>query len=115
MTKTKYQSANSFKFNPARHAYRNNAPSETVPNQSFTIVEILQKFTRGIDPMLTKNGSYEFEGDQGIDMLDENIDIIDSLDDITQATNLLNAIQDRVQVLRKEKEEAEKLKENSAS
>nr|QJB19624.1 MAG: hypothetical protein [Microvirus sp.] len=38
-------------------------PSQTQPDESYSVREILEKFTRGVDPMLTKLGDYDIEED----------------------------------------------------
>jgi hypothetical protein len=116
--KAKYQTWNNFRFNLKKHGSANNLPSETVPNQSFTIEEILNKFTRGIDPMLTKNGNYEFEGDVSDEVLNENIDMLEGIESLEEAEFMLDSIRDRVTVLKRQKAEraaAEKQQADSAS
>lgn len=44
-----------FKYNPQLHSIKVEGESLTVPDESFTIQEILEQFTRGVDPMLTRN------------------------------------------------------------
>lgn len=83
------------------HKQKFSEPSQTVPDQSYSIKEILEKFTRGIDPMLTKIGSYEFENDEGEEELD-NLDSLE-LDDLTS----IDIATDRLMDL-KRKEEAYK-------
>lgn len=114
--KAKYKTPNNWKFDIRKHAWRNTQPSETVPNQSYTIEEILNKFTRGIDPMLTKNGTYEYEGDVSDDVLNENIDMLNGIEDIQEAEFMLKAIKERHEFLKAERKrlEDEKTAINSA-
>lgn len=48
-----------FTFIPGVHSSETVGPSLTVPDQSYSIREILEKFSRGIDPYLTKLPSYD--------------------------------------------------------
>lgn len=111
--KRKYQTQNNFRFDIKKHSEKNTAPSETIPNQSFTIEEILNRFTRGIDPMLTKQGSYEFEGDVSDDVLNENVDMLSGIEDIEEANYMMKVIKDRISELKTEAKRKEA--ENSAT
>lgn len=37
------------------------SPSMTVPDETFTVKEILARFTRGLDPMITRISDYDNE------------------------------------------------------
>lgn len=78
------------------HTEVNKMPSLTVPDAGYTIKEILQKFSKGIDPMLTKLGEYEFENGKGIESLeDENDFEFDDLTSVDSAMEELRAIEFR--------------------
>lgn len=63
----------------------NTGLSLTIPGQSYTVREILEKFTRGLAPRVSKNGV--FEEDPSFD----TIDATQSPDfDLTDATTLLH-------------------------
>ena len=60
----------------------NNEKSLTVPDQSFTIREILERFTSGIAPPISRQAEYDDEEY----LIDENIDFEENIVDITEAT-----------------------------
>lgn len=53
---------NRYNFDPkAKHVFEksNTAPTETVPDQSYTISEIINRFTGGILPNIQRNVSFD--------------------------------------------------------
>lgn len=70
-------------FEPKDHpGEKNDLPSLTVPDQSFTIAEILEKHTQGIPLGILKQGSYS--GTEDFDDFDEtrrpDFDLVDAQD-----------------------------------
>lgn len=77
----------------------------TVPDDSFTISEILEKFTRGVDPLLTRNPI-----DMGEAELDDTLIQFNDLTDIDQAKEYLEMINEKKDLLNKKVKELEKAK-----
>ena len=97
------QRATSFKFNIKKHGELNTEPSQTVPDDSYTVKDILSRFTRGIDPMLTRMGQYD--GDQN-ENLDDDSFVVNPIQDINDLTD----IDDLEEFLRVTKKNEELLK-----
>lgn len=84
----KRQRQNNFKFNPNKHGEINTKPSVTVPDDSYTIKDILTRFTRGIDPMLTRMGEYEKEQSSSLDEAEFELNPIRQVEDLTDISEL---------------------------
>jgi hypothetical protein len=78
----------------------NTMPSLTVPDLSMSIKDILLKFSRGADPMLTKNGKYEFENNE-IEALDQDEFDMSDLTSIDDAQNELLAMEEQKTAINK--------------
>lgn len=89
--KPKFQTWWNFKFNIQKHAQRTTDVSLTVPDMSFSLRDILTKFSRGVDPMLTKLGDYEFDTEPD-DAIFENESI--EYDDLTGTDDAILRLQD---------------------
>lgn len=97
------QHIQNFKFQK-KHTTTVLGASQTVPNEAFTVKEILERFTRGVDPMLTRIGDYDNEvtGNE----LDEDVFVtnpfrtIDDLTDLEQAQQFLSHAQQRTKELK---------------
>lgn len=100
---------NGYKPNPANYE-RFEQASLTLPNEALSITDILNKWTHGIDPMLTKNPAYSDEAD--IDDIDlesvQRMDITDKGEAMQKASNVINRAKE---AQKREKEEADKKKE----
>lgn len=81
-----------FKFIPGVHSKSTVGPSLTVPDQSYTIREILEKFTRGIDPYLTKLPSYDDDDITVDDDLLPDRSPDSDLSDIDRAVEYVDAV-----------------------
>lgn len=77
-----------FKFNPIVHAQSFVMPSQTVPDDSYTIKDILTRFTRGIDPMLTRLGEYDGELNSSIEEEEFTVNPIRQIEDLTDIQEL---------------------------
>jgi hypothetical protein len=82
MKNVQRQRVSNFKFDIRKHGKLITEPSQTVPDDSYTVKDILTRFTRGIDPMLTRLGQYDQE------------DVNESLEEEQFKVNPLNAIED---------------------
>lgn len=89
-TRKKFVTPFNFEFDSNTHAETVQGISMTVPDMNMSLQEILQKFTRGSDPMLTKLGKYEFQGDEGIDTIDDDFDF----SDLTSIDDAIKSIED---------------------
>lgn len=94
-------------------------PSMTVPDDSYTVQDILERFTRGIDPMLTRNGSFDSE-DHNSSLEDGEFDInpvhlVQDLTDVDDMKEFLKNTEIAKKLLLKKIEESKKAAENSAS
>jgi hypothetical protein len=92
--------------------------SQTVPDDSYSIKDILTRFTRGIDPMLTKLGEYDNE-EMNSTLSDTEFDInplrtIEDLTDIGAMEEFLKRTEMNKRILIKRIEEEKKKAENSA-
>lgn len=84
-----YENRTHYNFNLTKHDMEyNNGPSLTVPDQAFTVKEVLEKYTNGVLPDLTKNGSYP-DTEPSFDDTDP---IQDPAFDLADATQLLQEI-----------------------
>lgn len=63
----KYKTWYNYKLNK-EGMEKNGLPSETIPGQSYTIRELLEKFTHGVSPAVAKIPTYD--PDQGFDDVD---------------------------------------------
>ena len=79
------QRATSFKFDIKKHGQLITDPSQTVPDDSYTIKDILTRFTRGIDPMLTRMG--EYDGDL-TDTLEDESFVINPIRQVSDLTDI---------------------------
>lgn len=92
----------------------NDDPSETIPDQSYSIPEIMEKFTRGIDPMISRTGQYPeieatFESDLGY--IPPEFDLTDI--PVETLEENLTRLKTEVKRRKAEKIEAEKKPEHS--
>jgi len=89
----KHITQNNFKYNPLKHGYTEKLPSLTVPDESYSVKEILQKFTRGIDPMLTLIPDYDNE-ELNDDLSEEQFTVspIRTITDLTDIGEIENFI-----------------------
>jgi|WetSurSiteA1Bulk_404760.scaffolds.fasta_scaffold92420_1 hypothetical protein len=115
----KRQTQYNFRFNPKIHAENNTLPSVTVPDESFSIKDILHKFTRGIDPMLTRMGDYDNENCTS-DLEDTAFTVnpirnVTDLTDIGEIEEFVKTTKKNEKVLLKRIEELKKSAENSAT
>lgn len=110
--KQKYTITNqrNFVFIPDKHLETVGGVSETVPDQSFTIQQILEKFTRGVDPMLTRNPS--FEDDVNID---DDVISINDLTDLDEAEEFINEIEEKKKAVKEMRKKSEKGDKNSVT
>lgn len=90
--------------------YKTEGESLTIPDQSFTIEEILERFTRGIDPMLTKNPIWE--DDVNFDDLPANYN--PDLADIDDAKNFIEEVETKKKKVKELKIQQEKDKDKKA-
>lgn len=67
----------------------NEEPSITIPDESFTVKEILERFTTGMPLSLSKQPIYDSEA--SFDDIDETRDPAFDLADATLARDLMNA------------------------
>lgn len=79
-------------------------PSQTVPDDSYSVKDILQRFTRGIDPMLTRIGQYDSEESEPLDLNDTQFELnpirqIEDLTDITELQMFLDRTEQNKQIL----------------
>lgn len=79
----------------SRYVKRYTQASQTVPDDSYTVKDILTRFTRGIDPMLTRLGNYDNEEADMLDLNDTHFELnplraIEDLTDITELQNFLD-------------------------
>lgn len=100
-----------FTYNPKKHATEIKGESMTVPDESFTIPEILEKFTRGVDPMLSKLGHGFDEQDVDFEDLPENW--IQDLTDIDEAKGFIEYQQEKIKELETLKTKKSKGKEQA--
>jgi hypothetical protein len=81
-------------------------PSPTVPDDSYTIKEILTKFTRGVDPMLTKLADYDSEEHDPENLDDTQFELnpirtIEDLSDITELNYFLEQTEKNKAIIEK--------------
>jgi hypothetical protein len=110
----KRQHQNTFKYNPLKHGETQFEPSITVPDDSYTIKDILTRFTRGIDPMLTRLGEYEKE--QNSDLNETEFELnpirqIEDLSDISELESFLKRTEENKKILIGRIKEQKKLAE----
>jgi hypothetical protein len=84
----KRQRIYNFKYNPLKHAESNTMPSLTVPDDSYTIKDILTRFTRGIDPMLTRMGEYEKEQNSDLSEAQFELNPVRTIEDLSDVQEL---------------------------
>ena len=101
--KFRIQFDDSYKESP--HKEVNNLPSETIPDKSYTIQELLYKFTQGVLPDVSVNENYDENYDDDVlfdqvesDVYNGNFD----LSDIDGERNHLNGISRNEGVLNKQ-------------
>lgn len=84
-------------------------PSLTVPDDSYSIKEILERFTRGVDPMLSKLPTYDTEQDDPKNLEDASFEIgLPRIEDFTD----IDEIKDFIGVMKlKQKAYEKKLKD----
>jgi hypothetical protein len=96
-----------FKYIEGVHSQKIEGESMTVPDESITLQEILQRFTRGVDPMLTRIPNKN----DGLELEDDVINFKD-LSDITEIEETLSDLKSRIkegqQRVKELKEEKEK-------
>lgn len=88
MAKTKFQ--NQYNYVPGQRNEKPVGESLTVPDQSYSIKDILEKYTRGIAPMVSKEPLYEENPDIN------SPDILDNAIDITEVQEAYNATTERI-------------------
>lgn len=100
MFKTQYN----FCFDPVQHSEpKSELPSLTVPDMSYTVRELIEKFTTGGMPPIQHEGTY-----------DENLDFSDALaidqdlTDLHQARLNVDSLNEKLRKLEKSRIEAEK-------
>ena len=69
----------------------------TVPDLSYSVKEILQKFTRGVDPYISKVPQFtDIQDYEGVDpLLDPDFDLTD-FDRLGANSNILNPLSDQI-------------------
>lgn len=75
----------------------NHAPSLTVPDMSYTMKEIIEKFTQGVLPDLSKVGGYPEEDPT----FDDTDPVRDPAWDLADATTALKDISQKLEILNK--------------
>lgn len=96
----------------AKHKIQPSGELMTVPDDSFTISEILEKFTRGVDPMLSRN-PLDMPYDAEIDDKVLNFDDLTDIDEAKEYMKFMNDKKTELGIKLKELEKAEKEKEKA--
>lgn len=107
MTKQKIKIRTPFNYKLEKKGYEKSDPqTETIQGDSYTIKELLDKYTHGIMPQITRLGTYPDIED--IDSL-ENF-IITDLTDIDEAQEYIQEIKQRLQTREKKSDGKQPLK-----
>lgn len=111
MSKAKSRIRNIYNLERKKEHYETpKGQSMTLPNEALSIQEILNKWTHGIDPMLTKNPAYVDEAD--IDDIDleavQRMDLTEKSLAMNEARGILDKVKEAQKNSKKEPTERKK-------
>lgn len=112
LEKPKYRNSDNFKLGQSEKDFEeNNEPSMTVPDESFTIKEILEKYTRGIAPNIFRTPSY---APDEVDF--DDMTITDGNDfDVTDVEAEYSVVNQRIEASKSKSEKPKKGEQSSVA